>query len=102
MALVESAPRDASKRQMAGHCFWGKLRLQGGSWHPEALELIEQQERRGNIRQLEQAVRLAVALADQGFLILRTFSKGASGLETQREIVKGIKSRIPRMPTEAT
>jgi len=62
---------------MAEHCCWLKLRIQGGSWQPEALELIEQQEWRGNIRQLEPVVRLAVAVADQGFLILRTFSKGS-------------------------
>lgn len=45
-------------------------RYQGGSLHPESLELIKQQEWRGNIRQLEQAIRLAVALAGEALVIL--------------------------------
>jgi len=45
-------------------------RYQAGGIHPDAWELIKHQEWRGNIRQLEQAIRLAVALAGEGLVIL--------------------------------
>jgi transcriptional regulator of acetoin/glycerol metabolism len=45
-------------------------RYQGGAMHPAALDLLKNQEWRGNIRQLEQAIRLAVALAGEGLAIL--------------------------------
>ncbi|MCK9801391.1 sigma-54-dependent Fis family transcriptional regulator [Pseudomonas sp. MAFF 302030] len=51
-------------------------RYQGGSIHPDALKLIKQQEWRGNIRQLEQAIRLAVVLAGAGLVILEEHFPG--------------------------
>lgn len=45
-------------------------RYQAGAVHPDAWELMKHQEWRGNIRQLEQAIRLAVALAGEGLVIL--------------------------------
>lgn len=54
-------------------------KYKGGSLHPDSLALLVQQEWPGNIRQLEQSIRLAVALAGAGEIILPEHFPGLAG-----------------------
>ncbi|MDO7896273.1 sigma-54-dependent Fis family transcriptional regulator [Pseudomonas citrulli] len=60
-------------------------RYQGGAIHPAALELLKNQEWRGNIRQLEQVIRLAVALAGAGLVILPEHFPGLEQPDEKRD-----------------
>ncbi|HCE6398833.1 TPA: sigma-54-dependent Fis family transcriptional regulator [Pseudomonas putida] len=60
-------------------------KYQGGTLHPESLSLLVQQEWPGNIRQLEQSIRLAVALAEIGNVILPEHFPGLAGASCKLE-----------------
>lgn len=72
-------------------------RYSGGALHPDSMELLMYQQWPGNIRQLEQNIRLAIALAGEGEVILPEHFPGLASdtsLQTENSLKAYERQRI--------